>query len=293
MTTATRDDSGGALARVTDLRGRSAATADPMLVDPTGRRARRLRLGGRLLAAVLTIWLCALVLAGLGAFPVDLPHLGATRVGQPAPKVRLAPDGHSSHATVSPRRVFAERRAQAGSGLRQSRTTAPGTNHSSSATHRSVARTPDARARHVAKREPSSVTSTSGSRRAPPAAGGPAQTSAPASPSRTPSGSSGASAGAPGRQGGSTGSSGASAGAPGHQSGSTGSSGASATAPGHQIGSTGSSGASAPGHQSSPDGSPSAPGGRTSTTSSTGPRASRSASDHGAGRTTGSGTPPG
>src|ERR687888_1769392 len=98
MTTVAGDDSvGGALTRVTDLRGRAAAIPDPVLLDPTGRRARRLRLGGRMLAAVFSMWLCALVLAGLGAFPVDLPLSGAIPAGQAAPKVPGAPDPRSSH----------------------------------------------------------------------------------------------------------------------------------------------------------------------------------------------------
>jgi hypothetical protein len=154
MTTATRDDSGAAPTRVTDLRGRSPATADPILVDPTGRRARRLRLGGRLLAAVFSIWLCALVLAGLGGFPVDLPLPGGVRAGQAPPNVGSAPDPHSSHVTVSPPRVSAERRAQADSGLRHARTPVPSTNRSD-ASRRPVAGTPDARTRQVAKHDAS------------------------------------------------------------------------------------------------------------------------------------------
>jgi hypothetical protein len=115
MTTVAGDDSvGGTLTRVTDLRGRSAATADQVLADPTGRRARRLRLGGRMLAAVFSMWLCALVLAGLGAFPVNLPRSGVTRTGQAPPNIRSTADPNSSRVTVSHGRVSAERRAQAG-----------------------------------------------------------------------------------------------------------------------------------------------------------------------------------
>jgi hypothetical protein len=258
MTTATRDDSGAAPTRVTDLRGRSAATADPILVDPTGRRARRLRLGGRLLAAVFSIWLCALVLAGLGGFPVDLRLPGGVRAGQAPPNVGSAPDPHSSHVTVSPPRVSAERRAQADSVLRHARTPVPSTNRSD-ASRRPVAGTPDARTRQVAKHGPSSVTSTHGSRRAaPPAGGEPGETLVPVSSSTSP-----------------TDSSNANVSGPGHQSGSTGSSDASA---------------SAPGHQSDPGGSSSTPGAGTLTTSSTGPGAPGSASDHAVQRTTGSGT---
>jgi hypothetical protein len=249
MTTVAGDHSvGGGLTRVTDLRGRAAATADPILLDPTGRRARRLRLGGRMLAAAFSMWLCALVLAGLGAFPVDLPLSGAIRAGQAPPKVPGAPDPRSSRGTASHGRTSAERRAQAASGLRQSHSSAPRSRRSN-AGHRSVARTPDARTRHVATHGPRPATSTPGSRRAQPAGGGSRHSQAPVSTSGGPRGSSGASASAPGHQTGSTASSGTSASAPGHQTGSTASPGASTSAPGHQIGPGGSPPARGPGRR--------------------------------------------
>jgi len=71
-------------ARVTDLRGRvSAGPISPVLVDPTGRRARQLRVVGRMLASVLLLWLCGLVLGGVGMLPLPGVPLGAgLRVAQ-------------------------------------------------------------------------------------------------------------------------------------------------------------------------------------------------------------------
>jgi hypothetical protein len=269
------DDSvGGALPRVTDLRGRTAATADPVLVDPTGRRARRLRLGGRMLAAVFSMWLCALVLAGLGAFPVELPLSGVHEL----PKVRSAPDPRSPDVSALHRQVSAARRSEAPSGVRQPNSSVSRTSRSNPR-HRSVARTPGARTqRRAGTSAPRPMPSTRGSRRAQPVGSSPAHAPRPVSPSGKPSGSSGASASAPG-----------------HQIGSAGSPGASASAPGHQIATPGSSGASAsaPGQQAGPGGSPSAPGTGAPTTAAAGRGASGSASDHGRERTSGSGTPSG
>jgi hypothetical protein len=57
--------------RVSDLRG-SAATVprSAVLEDPSGRRRRRLRLAGRVVAFALTLWLVALILGGVGLSPV-------------------------------------------------------------------------------------------------------------------------------------------------------------------------------------------------------------------------------
>jgi len=52
-------------------------------VDPTGRRARQLRVVGRMLASVLLLWLCGLVLGGVGLLPLPGVPLGAgLRVAQ-------------------------------------------------------------------------------------------------------------------------------------------------------------------------------------------------------------------
>ena len=75
--------------RVTDLRGRvSPGPIAPVLVDPTGRRARQLRLVGRMLASVLLLWLCGLVLGGVGLLPLPNVPLGqGLRVAQEPARV--------------------------------------------------------------------------------------------------------------------------------------------------------------------------------------------------------------
>lgn len=93
-----------ALGRLTDLRGRSISLPASVLADPTGRRARRLRTAGRVVASVLLVWLCGLVLGGLGLFPLsELPLGGGLRVGQqparlssmPTPRARESTDTRS------------------------------------------------------------------------------------------------------------------------------------------------------------------------------------------------------
>lgn len=71
--------------KVADLRGTpAAAQAAAVLEDPTGRRRRRLRLAGRLVAVVLTLWLVALVAGGVGLGPVPgIPLVGALRPAVP------------------------------------------------------------------------------------------------------------------------------------------------------------------------------------------------------------------
>ena len=68
-------------ARVVDLRGlRAPAEAPSVLADPSGRRARRLHAAGRVTGSLLLLWLCGLVLAGLGVVPVsDVPLAGSFR----------------------------------------------------------------------------------------------------------------------------------------------------------------------------------------------------------------------
>src|SRR5438128_12378878 len=56
--------------QVIDLRGRPApGVALPVLLDVTGRRAQRLQLCGRVVAISFLVWLCSLVVAGLGLLP--------------------------------------------------------------------------------------------------------------------------------------------------------------------------------------------------------------------------------
>jgi hypothetical protein len=69
--------------QVTDLRGTTAAPrGSAVLEDPTGRRRRRLRIAGRTLAALLTLWVLTLLLGAVGLSPVSGVPLG--RVLRPA-----------------------------------------------------------------------------------------------------------------------------------------------------------------------------------------------------------------
>jgi hypothetical protein len=47
----------------------AAPPGTAVLADPTGRRARRMRLAGRSVAVAFTVWICALMLAGLDLLP--------------------------------------------------------------------------------------------------------------------------------------------------------------------------------------------------------------------------------
>src|SRR5436190_1659510 len=79
--------------RVSDLRGSSAAPSGAaVLEDPTGRRRRRLRIASRLVALVLTAWLIALVLGGVGLSPVPgIPFAHVLRPATPPPAERHPP----------------------------------------------------------------------------------------------------------------------------------------------------------------------------------------------------------
>jgi hypothetical protein len=79
--------------RVSDLRGSAApAAGTAVLEDPSGRRRRRLRLGGRVVALVLTLWLVALVLGGVGLSPVPgVPFAHIIRPASPPPATRAFP----------------------------------------------------------------------------------------------------------------------------------------------------------------------------------------------------------
>ncbi|MEA2398294.1 MAG: hypothetical protein QOK25_1850 [Thermoleophilaceae bacterium] len=109
----------GAHDRVTDLRGaRQPLAPSPVLADPTGRRARRLLVAGRVLASALLVWLCGLVLAGLGLLPLDGVPFG--RVLQPAAEptqlgVRPAPRP-PSRSDLRPARSLASTPSTAGLG---------------------------------------------------------------------------------------------------------------------------------------------------------------------------------
>src|SRR5260221_11805283 len=63
--------------QVSDLRGSGlSGPSTAVLEDPSGRRGRRLRLLGRLVAALLTVWLVALVLGAVGINPIGAVPFG-------------------------------------------------------------------------------------------------------------------------------------------------------------------------------------------------------------------------
>lgn len=103
--------------RVTDLRGIVVPLATPaVLADPTGHRARRLHVAGRILAAVLLVWLCGLVLAGLGLLPLDDVPLGnALRAaGEPARLAVKPVPRQPARSDLRPARPLANAAAGAG-----------------------------------------------------------------------------------------------------------------------------------------------------------------------------------
>jgi hypothetical protein len=64
-----------------------------VLEDPTGRRARRLRLAGRVVFVVFLGWLVAIVLGGLGLMPVaGIPLTHALRPSQGPPVLTNLPE---------------------------------------------------------------------------------------------------------------------------------------------------------------------------------------------------------
>ena len=78
--------------QVTDLRGAAdAPRGAAVLEDPTGRRRRRLRLVARALAALLTLWLVALLLGAVGVNPVGLPLGRALRPTTSPPAQKTVP----------------------------------------------------------------------------------------------------------------------------------------------------------------------------------------------------------
>jgi hypothetical protein len=94
------------MAQVLDLRGRQLVhDRTPVLLDPSGGRARVLAWVGRAVAAVFLVWLIGLVFAGLGLLPSsDLPF-GRAFVGQSPPALESMPPitqpgfaGHSAAA---------------------------------------------------------------------------------------------------------------------------------------------------------------------------------------------------
>jgi hypothetical protein len=75
---------------VIDLRGQGGHTGGAsVLADPSGRRHRALTAMGRIVASVLVVWLCGLVVAGLGLLPAPIVPF-ASFVGAQSSPPRLA-----------------------------------------------------------------------------------------------------------------------------------------------------------------------------------------------------------
>jgi hypothetical protein len=110
--------------RVIDLRGIGEPAASPsVLADPSGRRARRLRVAGRALGTLFLLWLCGLLLAGLGLLPVsDIPFAGSIRAAQEPAKLSQLPAGRpGSAADLRPARPLPSRSQAAGGVARDAR----------------------------------------------------------------------------------------------------------------------------------------------------------------------------
>ena len=82
-----------------------AILSHQVLVDPTGRRRRRLAIAGRVATMVLGLWLIVLILGGLGLQPLaGLPiigDLGAREAAPPALPERVQA-AVARHTTVAP-----------------------------------------------------------------------------------------------------------------------------------------------------------------------------------------------
>src|SRR5712672_3466943 len=80
------------MAQVLDLRGRQAVRdRTPVLLDPSGGRARVLAWTGRAVALVFLLWLIGLVFAGLGLLPSGAVPLGRALVGDSPPPIKGPP----------------------------------------------------------------------------------------------------------------------------------------------------------------------------------------------------------
>jgi hypothetical protein len=80
------------MAQVVDLRGRKVGSdRPPVLLDPSGGRARVLAWGGRAVAFLFLLWLIGLVFAGLGLLPSGAIPLGRALVGPAPPVLKTLP----------------------------------------------------------------------------------------------------------------------------------------------------------------------------------------------------------
>ena len=83
----------------------TAPGADPqgVLEDPSGRRARWLRVGGRAVFTLFLLWLLAIVLGGLGVGPTaKIPLLHALRPSPGPPVARLPPPAQPARTDLRP-----------------------------------------------------------------------------------------------------------------------------------------------------------------------------------------------
>src|SRR5438270_10545251 len=80
------------MAAVVDLRNQAFAPEPrPVLLDPSGRRARVLAWSFRAMALLLLVWILALGLAGLGVIPAGDVPLSPGSVGEAPSPVRALP----------------------------------------------------------------------------------------------------------------------------------------------------------------------------------------------------------
>ena len=77
--------------RVSDLRGSAVPPSgeSTILEDPTGRRRRLMRLAGRAVAVILSLWLAALLFAGIGVGP--LANIPFARIVHPSAALPALP----------------------------------------------------------------------------------------------------------------------------------------------------------------------------------------------------------
>ena len=88
---------------VVDLRGAGSPPPGAVLADPSGRRARLLGRGGRVVGLVFIAWFCCLVLAGLGLLPAGGIPLGSSVTPtQPKRLARIPAPRQPSRADLRP-----------------------------------------------------------------------------------------------------------------------------------------------------------------------------------------------